>query len=227
MRQILCFGDSNTYGLIPGTAADRYGWGVRWTSILDENMREKGYRVVEAGLCGRTTVFDDPVRIGRSGTQLLPVLLESHRPIDIAIIMLGTNDCKTIYAAGADEIGKGVERLINQVQTSDPGIRIILVSPISLGEGVWEAGYDTEFDRHSREVSMELPEVYRRIAKKRGIAFLAASDFVIPSRADREHLDKAGHRNFAAAITKKVEQLTGKTSGKKQTDLLRYEGVAS
>ena len=60
MKQILCFGDSNTYGLIPGTTNQRYGWGTRWTSILDDKVRTKGYRVIEEGLCGRTTVFDDP-----------------------------------------------------------------------------------------------------------------------------------------------------------------------
>lgn len=58
MKQILCFGDSNTYGLIPGTKA-RYDWNIRWSGILGERMRPYGYRVVEEGLCGRTTVFDD------------------------------------------------------------------------------------------------------------------------------------------------------------------------
>ena len=62
MKQILCFGDSNTYGLIPGTSDQRYGWGIRWTSILDDKVSAKGYRVIEEGLCGRTTVFDDPFR---------------------------------------------------------------------------------------------------------------------------------------------------------------------
>lgn len=57
MKQILCFGDSNTYGLIPGTTNQRYGWGTRWTSILDDKVRTKGYRVIEEGLCGRTTVL--------------------------------------------------------------------------------------------------------------------------------------------------------------------------
>ena len=55
MKQILCFGDSNTYGLIPGTTNQRYGWGTRWTSILDDKVRTKGYSVIEEGLCGRTT----------------------------------------------------------------------------------------------------------------------------------------------------------------------------
>ena len=104
VKQILCFGDSNTYGLIPGTT-ERYGWNTRWTGILDEKVREKGYRVIEEGLCGRTTVFDDPLRDGRRGTELLFVLLETHKPIDMVVLMLGTNDCKMVYDASAEVIG--------------------------------------------------------------------------------------------------------------------------
>lgn len=59
MKQIVCFGDSNTYGLIPGTT-DRYDWNTRWTGIVGEKMSRQGYLVQEEGLCGRTTIFDDP-----------------------------------------------------------------------------------------------------------------------------------------------------------------------
>lgn len=226
MRQILCFGDSNTFGLVPGTVG-RYEWGTRWTSILDERVRNQGYRVLEEGLCGRTTIFDDSTRIGRRGTELLPVLLESHKPLDIVILMLGTNDCKTAYHASAEEIGEGVEQLIDQIRVSNPDIQIILASPIALGEGVWEEGYDIEFDLHSREVSKQLPEVYRRIAEKRKIDFLAASDYVTPSITDREHMDAEGHRKFADAITKKVEEVIQRTAQSDKSNLLRYEGFAS
>ena len=82
MRQILCFGDSNTYGLIPGTA-NRYSWGTRWTSILDEKLQFYGYRVAEEGLCGRTTMFADAYRPGRSGSDMLPAILETHRPLEL------------------------------------------------------------------------------------------------------------------------------------------------
>ena len=99
MKQILCFGDSNTWGLIPKTN-QRYPWGVRWTSILDNELNRhfnNEYRVIEEGLCGRTTVFDDPLRDGRNSFKLLPTILESHNPVTDVIIMLGTNDCKTVY----------------------------------------------------------------------------------------------------------------------------------
>ena len=97
MKQILCFGDSNTYGLIPGTTNQRYGWGTRWTSILDDKVRTKGYRVIEEGLCGRTTVFDDPFRTERRGTEMLPAILESHSSIIHDLLELGTFTLYYLY----------------------------------------------------------------------------------------------------------------------------------
>ena len=95
MKQILCFGDSNTYGYIPENGK-RYAYADRWTGILSERLKDEDCRVIEEGLCGRTTVFEDELRIGRRGADLLPVLLESHSPLHRVILMLGTNDCKTV-----------------------------------------------------------------------------------------------------------------------------------
>lgn len=133
MKQILCFGDSNTYGLIPGTTNQRYGWGTRWTSILDDKVRTKGYRVIEEGLCGRTTVFDDPFRTERRGTEMLPAILESHRPVDTIVLMLGTNDCKSVYSATPEVIGQGIEQLLDQINTVNPDAKILLVFQSTLG----------------------------------------------------------------------------------------------
>ena len=199
MKQILCFGDSNTYGLIPATK-DRYDCNTRWTGILSKKIEKNGYRVVEEGLCGRTTIFEDATRKGRKGADLLPIILETHKPIDTVVLMLGTNDCKTAYGATAEKIGSGIELLIKQIKDSDPDINIILVSPIELGEGVWEEGFDTEFNENSVEVSKQLPEVYRKIAEKYDADFVAASEYARPSSADREHLNEFGHRKLAEAI---------------------------
>ena len=83
MRQVLCFGDSNTYGYVPGTA-EHYDWDTRWTGIVGTGLMEKGYIVQEEGLCGRTTVFDDPLRPGRRGSELTetftPVSLPEYIP---------------------------------------------------------------------------------------------------------------------------------------------------
>ena len=185
MKQILCFGDSNTYGLIPGTK-DRYDWDTRWSGRIGQRLWEDGCRIVEEGLCGRTTVFDDPLRDGRRGTELLSVILETHKPVDVVVLMLGTNDCKTVYDASAEVIGRGVERLLDQIRSSAPDSKVLLMSPIALGEG---------------------PEVYRRIAHERGISFLPASAYAKPSEEDREHMNEEGHAALAEAVYAKLKEM--------------------
>ena len=206
MKNILCFGDSNTYGLIQGVNG-RYEWGVRWTSLLDRRVRKLGYRVVEEGLCGRTSIFEDAVRKGRKGIDWLPILLEAHSPLDIVVIMLGTNDCKTYYGADAEQIASGVEALVQMVQEYDPDIEVLVASPIALGDGVWEEGYDPEFNARSVEVSRQLPAAYRTVAGRRCVQYIAASDYAQPSDTDREHMNEEGHRRFAQGIGNKIEQM--------------------
>lgn len=199
MKQILCYGDSNTYGLVPGTG-ERYGWGVRWTSILSEKLGPAQYHIIEEGLCGRTTVFDDPLRPCRNGADLLPAILETHRPVDLVVLMLGTNDCKTIYGASAEVIGKGVRRLIGQVRQTSPDAKILLISPIHLGEQVWQKEFDPEFCRESVEVSRALGDVYGLLAEELETGYLSASDYAASSSVDQEHLDAAGHAALADGI---------------------------
>ena len=129
---------------------------------LDDKVRTKGYRVIEEGLCGRTTVFDDPFRTERRGTEMLPAILESHRPVDTIVLMLGTNDCKSVYSATPEVIGQGIEQLLDQINTVNPDAKILLVSPIYLGERIWEEDFDPEFDKNSIEVSWNLPGCMRK-----------------------------------------------------------------
>lgn len=205
MKQILCFGDSNTYGLIPGTDK-RYEWQERWTGILQEQIKEKGYRIIEEGLCGRTTVFEDSLRPGRRASTLLPVLLETHKPLDMVILMLGTNDCKAVYDASAGVIGLGIKELLKQIKTSDSHTKILLISPILLGKDIWN-GFDPEFNEVSVLVSEKLKEVYQKIAEDEKIYFMAASDYAAASAKDREHLDKQGHRVLAQAFFKRLTEI--------------------
>ncbi|WP_024865014.1 GDSL-type esterase/lipase family protein [Butyrivibrio sp. FCS014] len=206
MKQILAFGDSNTWGLVPGSKTrERYPWGVRWTSLLQEKYED--VRVAEEGLCGRTTVFEDELRPGRKGSGSLEPLIESQYPIDGAILMLGTNDCKTYYHASSYVIGKGIERCLDILEKYVAPENILLVSPIHLGDDVWKPEKDPEFGARSVETSRELKKVYRDIARKRGTRFLAASDYVKPSSVDDEHMDEAGHRAFAEVVYRKLENV--------------------
>ena len=105
MKNVLCFGDSNTYGYDPagmrdGTAV-RYAHDVRWCGVAQRDLGE-GWHVIEEGLNGRTTVRDDMCHLDTNlnGIRALPMLLESHKPLDAIVIMLGTNDCKTVFSWG-------------------------------------------------------------------------------------------------------------------------------
>ena len=152
MKNILCFGDSNTYGYIPG-GYGRYEYGVRWTSILAEKLRNDDCRILEEGLCGRTTVFEDKSRYNRCGTSMLPAIIETHNPIDVVVVMLGTNDCKAEFSPSVEKIGNGIKKIISQVKENERNAKILLISPILLGESVWMDGFDPEFSKESVEIS--------------------------------------------------------------------------
>lgn len=204
MKNILAFGDSNTWGLIPGTR-NRFPWGVRWTSIVQEKIDDA--RVIEEGLCGRTTVFEDELRPLRKAVDALPMVLESTNPIDAAIVMLGTNDCKSLFNANAYTIAKGLEQCLNEFGRYVSADRILVISPIHLGSEVWREDKDPEFDSRSVETSRNLKTFYRQVANANGYRFLAASDISEASHIDEEHLDEEGHRELADAVIKELQEM--------------------
>ena len=197
LKQLLCFGDSNTWGLIPKTN-ERYPWGVRWTSILQEKLQN--VRIFEEGLCGRTTIFDDAYRKNRNGLESLPEILESNYPIDAAIIMLGTNDCKSYYNSNPFKIAKGLGLCIDEFSKYISPEKILVVSPIFLGENVWKEEYDPEFDTNSVKTAKSLHNEYKRIAYEKNTNIISAADYVQPSETDQEHLTAQGHEILANAI---------------------------
>ena len=199
MKQLLCFGDSNTWGLIPKTN-ERYSWGERWTSILQEKLYDKDVRVLEEGLCGRTTVFDDAYRKNRNGLKSLPEILETSYPIDAAVIMLGTNDCKAYYKSNSYNIAKGLGLCIDELLKYISPEKVLIVSPIFLGDTVWKEEFDPEFDAHSVDIAKGLFLEYKKVAQTKGTNIISASDFAKPSDVDQEHLTKEGHQLLARAI---------------------------
>ena len=209
MREIelLTFGDSNTYGYKPD-GSGRFEKEIRWSGILSEKLKGK-FHVIEEGLCGRTTVFEDETRIGRKGSDLLPVLLESHEPVGVVLLMLGTNDMKKRNHATAKDIGAGIEILLDQIAESErkSGVkkRVLLISPIHLGENI--EAFDKDFSNEAIAVSYELAREYKKIAQKRKIDFLNAADYVEPSMLDREHFDANSHLKFAEVVYRKLKEM--------------------
>ena len=203
MKTIVCYGDSNTYGYNPENGF-RYEYEERWTTILQKELKDSAI-VIPEGLNGRTTSFEDELRPGRNGATYLDPCLHSHGPIDLVVLMLGTNDCKTIFGASAEIIGKGIARLLEQINQYADKMKVLVISPIYLGEKVWQDGYDQEFSPESVEVSKKLEPVYEKVAGKYGKRFMRAADYASPSEADQEHMDGQSHKILADAIYRKLE----------------------
>ena len=204
MKKILAFGDSNTWGYDP-TSGKRYGTDIRWTGLLQKALKNDAL-IIEEGLCGRTTVFDDENREGRNGFVSLSSILKSVEPIDMAVIMLGTNDCKSAFGASSEVIVAGMElclvKLIDFVKPEN----ILLISPVNLEN----ASLGSSYDSRSLSVSRELKQAYRKLSEVYGTAFLAASDVAKASDIDGEHLTKDGQHALYEAVYKFINEAHNK-----------------
>lgn len=200
---ILCFGDSNTWGYRPDRKG-RFDENIRWTGLLQKRLSPDCH-IIEEGLCGRTTIFQDELRESRRGLDMIGVTVEMHNPLDLVIIMLGTNDCKSRYGASASVIAKGLDQVIRKARlNASQHFDLLVISPIHLGYGVGEPDFDPEFDEKSESVSRNLANEYRKVALQNHAAFLNAADYALPSVTDREHLDENGHAALADTIYDKI-----------------------
>jgi lysophospholipase L1-like esterase len=207
MKNLLCFGDSNTWGFQPG-AAQRYVSDVRWTGVLQRELGPE-WRVIEEGLNGRTCAFDDPVMPGRRGLDVLPMLLDTHRPLDLVLVMLGTNDSKKHFNANPNVIARGMSLMLEMIVKSNCGAngrdsapppRVLLIAPPPLGR----PGEFAEFFEGAAEKLAALPTHYRALAAQYGCEFFDAGTVVTTSGIDGVHWDASEHAKFAAAVAKLV-----------------------
>lgn len=200
-RAVLCFGDSNTYGSIPGEAGGRYGPDVRWPGVLARELGE-GWRVIEEGLPGRTTVFEDPLYQYRRGADYLPPCLASHAPLDAVVIFLGTNDLKARLAAGAFDIAAGVGILAQTALLSGCGPGGTAPNVLLLGLPRLGAGLSPEF-AGAEEKAGELPRYLAEQADWLGVELLDL-DEVTYSAVDGIHLDVEGHAATGGVVGRRL-----------------------
>lgn len=205
MKTVLLFGDSNTWGFIPGTNAERMPYGTR----IPETVQAKtgaGFRIVEEALSGRMTAWEDPLTPGRNGARQLPFLLESHRPIDLVSIMLGTNDLKRYMNLGPVDCALGQNLLVDIIDAAGCGVggarpRILLIAPPLVVDTPTPIG--RIFDG-AIEKSRGFAAAYREIAKQRQCLFLDAGSLVPTSTRDGIHLEAEAHRKLGEAIAEVV-----------------------
>ena len=203
MNNILCFGDSNTWGYSP-VDGTRYPTNIRWTGVLQKSLGAD-YHVIEEGLNGRTTFINeegDEARPLRSGSDVLQVILESHRPLDFVIIMLGTNDLKLEFNLTAEQIAQGAKELCETVLNSeylvDNPPQILLISPTHIGSTIMPD--EEEFFEQAREKSLQFAEHYEKAAAELGVHFLDAASIVVPSKVDGVHWDADQHVKFGKYV---------------------------
>jgi lysophospholipase L1-like esterase len=208
MSVIVCFGDSNTYGFDQATYG-RFPRSVRWPGVVAAELGA-GVEVIEEGLNGRTTMWDDPYVGGRNGRAYLLPCLRSHAPVDVVVIMLGTNDTKTIFGRSAAEIAAGAGALVDDALASGcgPGAgapRVLLVAPPGPGDvtersEVWGFG-------EAKAKGERMPGLYRTVASMAGVAFLDASAIAGVDPEDGVHLTPQGHATLGHAVAAAVRRL--------------------
>jgi len=208
MFVVLCFGDSNTYGR-DAITKKRLERNRRWPGIL-KNTLGTDYHVIEEGLNGRTTVWDDPVRghSKRNGSLYLLPCLESHCPIDLVIIMLGTNDLKVRFSVSPYDIGQSICALIDIVQKSncspeDDSPEILLLAPPPLGNLTEYA----ETFMGGIEKSKKLAMHYKTVAQEYECAFFDTATVIQSSKVDGLHIDPEDHEMLGKSVAEVVKKM--------------------
>lgn len=203
-KRILCYGDSNTWGfnaMSEKVYGQRFAEDVRWTGRLQSILGEE-WTIIEEGLCGRTTVFDDPLREGLNGLKYLIPCLQTHKPLDYMILMLGSNDCKARFCALPKNIADGLQRLVITAKQADvwrTEPKILIVAPPSIEEGsdIYPIGRD--MGPCSKKSEM-LAEEYQIWAEEDECDFLDASAFARMNQYDYMHMDEESHAKLADKI---------------------------
>jgi lysophospholipase L1-like esterase len=217
MKTILCYGDSNTWGAPPVIDENtfmnipRYGMDVRWGSVLRTKLGD-GYWVIEEGLNGRTTALDEPEggSQDKNGKRYLPLCLETHQPLDLVILLLGTNDLQSHFGQSAGDIAKNAGVLAKIVQTSTflPGYtapKALLICPPPVGKLTFFADALVG----AAEKSRQLAPLYRHEAETYGCEFLDAGQVITSSDRDGIHLEASEQQKLGLAVAERVRQILG------------------
>lgn len=211
MPVLLTFGDSNTHGtppIIDRSRYDRFGSGIRWPTVTQAALGSD-WELAEEGLPGRVAAQDDPVMgahmNGRTG---LRIALQTHGPIDVMTLMLGTNDAKARFSTTPEQIASGIAGLLDvathdEYQTRHGGFKILLICP----PPVLEQGPIRQEFFGARARSLALPPLYRALAENYGCAFLDAGQIIGVSPVDGVHFDESAHQTLGQAVAKAVKTL--------------------
>lgn len=206
-KHIVCFGDSNTHGY-RATDSGRFSEDERWTCLLGKMLGED-YLILEEGLSGRTTCFEDPLNEGLSGLSYIYPCLMTHKPVDLLIIMLGTNDTKERFNVSAACIAAALKRLIAKAMTAacwaNNKPNILVITPKAIEKEYENTAVGPTMGKGCAEKSEQLSEEYRKIAELMGVHYFDANTVVKEyNKIDYMHLDEEGHKALATALAELI-----------------------
>jgi lysophospholipase L1-like esterase len=208
--RVLCFGDSNTWGRDPNSS-QRLTIDKRWPGVLQQLLGD-GYDVIEEGLGGRTVNLDDKSKPGKNGQSYLTPCIESHVPINILILMLGTNDLKSQFDTTPETITNGLSQLIDDIneifdKNGDKNPRIIVISPVHINSEnqVFKKVYGHAFDESCGVRSKELSPLIRKMCEDCNIEFLDAQDYA-HAGDDGLHLAADSHKALAVKLAEVIRK---------------------
>ena len=215
MKTILAYGDSLTWGASPVPNGPRHAYEDRWPTALEAGLGG-GARVIAEGLGGRTTAHDDWFAAAdRNGARILPTLLESHSPLDMIVVMLGTNDIKPHLGRTAGEAARGMVRLVQVIRGHYAASRvkepaIVLVAPPVLTDTdnldmKTHFGGDLTYVEQSKLFARE----YKKRADEHGVHFFDASTVAKTDPRDGIHLDQQNTRAIGAGLVPLVKSILG------------------
>ena len=205
MKKIICYGDSNTYGHDP---KDCSRLDKRWTRLIRPILGDD-YEIIEEGLCGRTSVFSvDTNQDGWEGSTVIKPVLCTHKPFDLLIIMLGTNDLLLGAHTDVDGSAKGIETLIKMARECVDS-KILIISPILIDEAIADHPTFSPLYGGTRAcgLSEQFAEKFKAVADKSGCEFMNAAEFAKASKLDGVHMDSENHAKLAAAIADKIKEI--------------------
>lgn len=212
-RVILCFGDSNTHGtraMRDITDRRRFARDQRWPSVMAAELGA-GWEVIPEGHPGRNAVFDDPIEgAHKNGLAVLPALLETHRPIDLVIVMLGTNDLKARFSVPASDIAIGLERVVLAIRQSGLGPqnaapKVLVAAPVPIKE----TGFLAPMFAGGAEKSRALAGFLREMADRQGAAFIDLAPVAEVDPTDGIHLTAEAQGAIGRAMAGAVRGMFG------------------
>jgi lysophospholipase L1-like esterase len=216
--RLVVYGDSNSWGFPPDGCGLRFDTATRWPCVAAQKL---GVDLVEEALPGRTTAHDDPQLLGAAmnGLTHLPVALKSHCPVDMLVIMLGTNDFKARFGPECDAIADNLGRLVALARQvgggrgpwhTAPAPAIAVIVPPPLSEIVDDPAWDRSAEwRGGRDASMGLAKAVAGIAARMDFPVFDAGQVVAGSREDPIHLDGLAHVTLGLAVARWLAPYVG------------------